>query len=568
MKFVGSTMSWIGKLSLAKVMLAVLVTGLAVAQFALGVWSERGFIFDDSFITYRYAANLAEGHGITWNSSESPVEGYSNFLLVVVLAPFIKVGFDPLWVTRLLGIVASAGIGWLLFRLARNRRQDGPGFAIVAAALFFILTPTDLLCMLGLETVVYSFFVLWGFVEANGKSASDTRSWHRFGLISFLAVLLRPEAVLLPVAVFVAMWISNGRTAAKGFVRGVAPTFILPLAIYLMWKQAYFGTIFPTAFFIKMDSVGLVSFRGIRSVARYIYDYRIVLTFALVSFLKSEDRQRAQCSRWTAVLFVALYLLLFARVDTLMDIEGRFLYPTVAFVLFLALPVLETVYDQLFSWKAPPVLKVAVSMILVVLVFTTTPFDRTVANLRDVVAGRDRYSGSNQIMQKEYRVARVLKDYDDIQNVRIVICDAGVIPYFTMAPHLDPVGLNDAYIARERNLDNLVDYLFSTQPTLVFWPAKKNHTWLTYGHGPMGNLTRYNSRPEWDSFAYVGTIKTKVGLYDLHLLVNRTYASFDHLRDFLQNRVVDGVFDPFPLPIGTYEPEVDAPSVWFPTTGR
>lgn len=37
------------------------------------------FLTDDAFISFRYARNLLEGHGLVFNPGEY-VEGYSNFL--------------------------------------------------------------------------------------------------------------------------------------------------------------------------------------------------------------------------------------------------------------------------------------------------------------------------------------------------------------------------------------------------------------------------------------------------------------------------------------------------------
>ena len=46
---------------------------------------------DDAYISYRYARNLADGVGLVWNPGEH-VEGYSNFLWVVILAGLNKLG--------------------------------------------------------------------------------------------------------------------------------------------------------------------------------------------------------------------------------------------------------------------------------------------------------------------------------------------------------------------------------------------------------------------------------------------------------------------------------------------
>src|SRR5207244_12236047 len=44
---------------------------------------------DDAYISYRYAQNLARGNGLVFNPGER-VEGYSNLLHVLLLAPFCR----------------------------------------------------------------------------------------------------------------------------------------------------------------------------------------------------------------------------------------------------------------------------------------------------------------------------------------------------------------------------------------------------------------------------------------------------------------------------------------------
>jgi hypothetical protein len=44
------------------------------------------FLTDDAFISFRYARNLSQGYGLVFNPGLERVEGYSNFLLVLLLA--------------------------------------------------------------------------------------------------------------------------------------------------------------------------------------------------------------------------------------------------------------------------------------------------------------------------------------------------------------------------------------------------------------------------------------------------------------------------------------------------
>ena len=65
------------------------------------------FTVDDAFISFRYAENVTQGHGLTFNPGER-VEGYTNFLWVLILAFFHVLGADTVVTAKILG--AAFGI--------------------------------------------------------------------------------------------------------------------------------------------------------------------------------------------------------------------------------------------------------------------------------------------------------------------------------------------------------------------------------------------------------------------------------------------------------------------------
>ena len=51
----------------------------------LGIFSYKFyFVCDDAYISFQYARNLASGFGLTFNRGLDPVEGYTNFLWVII----------------------------------------------------------------------------------------------------------------------------------------------------------------------------------------------------------------------------------------------------------------------------------------------------------------------------------------------------------------------------------------------------------------------------------------------------------------------------------------------------
>jgi arabinofuranosyltransferase len=89
-----------------------LVAPLAVAMLAaLLLFHLSAFekLNDDSFISFRYARNLAAGRGLVFNPGER-VEGYTNPLWVLIAAGLFKAGVAPevgmVWVCLLCAVLA------------------------------------------------------------------------------------------------------------------------------------------------------------------------------------------------------------------------------------------------------------------------------------------------------------------------------------------------------------------------------------------------------------------------------------------------------------------------------
>ena len=71
--------------------------GLAVAL--LGAWLIRAWLkllsFDDAYMFYRYAANIAHGLGIAWNPDGVPTYGMTSQLWVLFIIPLTTLPLTP-----------------------------------------------------------------------------------------------------------------------------------------------------------------------------------------------------------------------------------------------------------------------------------------------------------------------------------------------------------------------------------------------------------------------------------------------------------------------------------------
>src|SRR5207249_2428041 len=80
---------------------------------------------DDSFISYRFAHNWAQGLGPVYQPGDR-VEGYTSFLWVALLALCGRLGLDPETASKAIGLVSAAAVLPVVYLLARRLVGNRP----------------------------------------------------------------------------------------------------------------------------------------------------------------------------------------------------------------------------------------------------------------------------------------------------------------------------------------------------------------------------------------------------------------------------------------------------------
>jgi hypothetical protein len=101
----------------------------AIAVFLLES-VPHGAQIDDAYISFRYARNLVEGHGLVYNIGQH-VEGFTNLLWVLLIALGMKLGGAAPLVSHWLGV--SSGVALLVLAHAYARCLLHPKSVILAA---------------------------------------------------------------------------------------------------------------------------------------------------------------------------------------------------------------------------------------------------------------------------------------------------------------------------------------------------------------------------------------------------------------------------------------------------
>lgn len=250
---------------------------LAFAAIGLA-WHVRmyAFVTDDAYISFRYARNWAEGHGLVFNPGDAPVEGYTNFLWVAWLALWLKLGVPPEPVAMASSVAATfilwGGVAWFGRRLLPAERR---GWFVIAPLLLAANRSFCVWASGGLETRWFELFALAGlaraWIESRATAAgAGRRPWA--SLLLGLACLLRPDGLLLLAGTVAVCERRAGRRARwRSRVLRWWPGVLLVLG-HIAWRSVYYGDLLPNTYYAKFGGSFLAAW-GVPWLAWFLVEY-------------------------------------------------------------------------------------------------------------------------------------------------------------------------------------------------------------------------------------------------------------------------------------------------------
>jgi len=278
---------------------------LALAVLGLVVW-RSAFLIDDAFISFRYAAHWAAGQGLVYDLAPGaePVEGYSNFLWVALLALGRVLGLAPETFASVLSVLSAAGTVVLVRRfLAERLALDGSsvllGTLALAAYPVFGVWATG-----GLETALFGLllFGAWTLLVAEpagvdsnqteGTSA-ETRLGLLAGLVGGALILTRVEGFLWIGGLWLAAFVALRRDLPKRRVALFLGVSLTVLAAQLAIRHVVYGELVANTVLAKSGLSGATLVRGLKGLATWglLFVWPVAALFAPLA--AGQGRRRA-----------------------------------------------------------------------------------------------------------------------------------------------------------------------------------------------------------------------------------------------------------------------------------
>jgi hypothetical protein len=422
---------------------------------------------DDTFISLRYAENLANGHGLAFNPGQ-PLEAYSNFLWIMICAALYKLGLTLTSVTPYVGILLALG-GLVYLWLLSRRRAKHPAQLFVPLLVYATAGPFVLYVVSGMESALFGFLLLaLVYCADRVYERGSTGVWIGLTATGLLIALTRPEGiVILPAVLAYVVIDSRGTAAAKVTTRFAIVSiaaFALLYGAYTVWRVGYFGEWLPTPFMSK----GYEAFPILMA-----WQKNFVFYFVSGSYFE------APAGYW----FVALALASIAGLVSSHDRDATFRGDRLALVLAA---LMFAIYINFVDWmpamryQAPLVGLLCVPLVRAQRMFAGAPWAQGLssAGLRVAVAlvvvmgafGIHRIKIVARVVEQSHAecmipLAKWLKEAVPANSL-IAIGDVGAVPYYSGLRTLDihPESLTDIHIARDRLT---IDYILGRQPRVV-----------------------------------------------------------------------------------------------------
>jgi arabinofuranosyltransferase len=435
------------------------------------------FTIDDAYITFRYSKNLAAGFGPTYNPGMPSVEGYTTFLWMLLMTLPHFIGVNVATFSKIVGILLTCGtfllVSLLTFTLTRQFALKARlFFGVFAAFLLAMLPITSIHAIAGMETSLFIFLIaLMVYMVTVGLL--DGSCWLLWSpLVGLLIGMTRPEGNAIVLLLLACGWFFSAPSLRKRLLWFSLGLYVLPGALYFLWRYQYYDLLFPMPFYMKvLHGSGLAGAGEVGTYLLYLLPSISALLLAAILRMRKE---------YLAVLTPVVFLLIFYLFPVhAMGFNWRFIYPATPFISVLVAIGGITIFDLLREkiQSTKPWEPVLLAGLFLISLGNLNGLDDTIQNQNFYAAGISNYK----------TFGTLLSAYNNKHEMTIAIGDAGTVPYYSDWQVIDLFGLNSKEVAfGSMPIDELV---FEQQPAdLILLSAGPNPNRISDEHAGAQNL--------------------------------------------------------------------------------
>ena len=412
---------------------------------------QVSFIQDDAYISFRHVKNFTAGNGLVFNVGEY-VEGYTNFLWVILLSIFVFIKLNIESVAQILSISFGALNLILVYFITRiltsrissesanDKNMTTKLFNFIPSAMTTLAGAYSFWAVSAMETTMFIFFSLAGIYFY--LELKDKPGWNYLLPASLLlASLTRPEGAILFGIVylhkFVYLFINKKENSFKSFSLETL-VFIIPYVLYLLFRYFYYGYFFPNTFYAKTGVSSVYIQTGLNYFYLFTKSYLLNGIIGLLPLYLIRNNKTIH-----EISFIYGYILIYSLYVILVggDVLSlhRFLLPV--------LPLFFILWSLLLFEIGKTILnKLAAIPFVLILASLGIAFFNYFGEQDEI----------NRIQKLEKDLVEKMKIqakwfYDEQQKtgkkITVALSTIGAFSYFSESEVIDLLGLTDSYIA-------------------------------------------------------------------------------------------------------------------------
>ncbi|HLM17438.1 MAG TPA: hypothetical protein VK549_06420 [Acidimicrobiia bacterium] len=383
---------------------------------AVGVWHQgRRPGIDDAYIYFRYARNIADGSGWTYNPGRAGADAVTSPLYVLLLSIFARLGINLIRAGDALFIGGMTLCACATHALLARLRHWWAG---AAAAVLVVASPTVGVTR-GMETGLF----LASIALALYLWISERDVGLGIGLAA--VVLARPDGIIFVPVVLAAKWVMDRRPPVKTMLSGAAVA-----VTWLLFGALVADYLLPDTLAAKIaqgrSGFWLTDFfDGLRDLPKaYGRADGILMVIGLVGLVVVT--LRAQSLRWPlgVLLGATVVQMAFYQALGLPPYRWYYVLPVYCASVFAGVALEWTALALLERWRPLVVLPVAALVAVVAVGFANIP--------HGVQPPRD-----------EYEAAAEWINGHTPRHATVAATEIGILGYYTDRTVIDYLGLTD-----------------------------------------------------------------------------------------------------------------------------
>jgi arabinofuranosyltransferase len=420
-------------------------------SFMLIIWrtfqyNRPDILIDDSYISFRYANNLISGFGLVFNPGER-VEGYTNFLWVLIIAAGKFCGLDPITTSKIINLLSALGTILLILLIAKKLLIHFPNATLIAIFPLILFSATGSQAryiVSGMETLLFTFFLLLAIYLFY-----FTNFYFFSGIVFALCTMTRPEGLMyFLIGIILSILIIHKDQNINKYQFYITKQnlllmisgFVILFLPYYLWRYLYYGYPFPNTYYVKAAGFRPIRlFRGIQLLKQILskWPFFPILTIGSLTLLSLKRN-------YIWLVFISFILatmgyFIYIGGDFIVWFGPRIILPVFPFMLLIFSNGLGKMID-LLPLHSDTIKQILITILTILITVYTFRY-----SWPGLGAGLDVFTTQ---MRGWKELGLWINKYTP-PDIKIATDAAGLIPYYSKRYSIDMFGLADLHLAHQ-----------------------------------------------------------------------------------------------------------------------